>query len=90
MTDYNVTPIEKRPSYLTIKQAVQTYPAVFPTESAVRNLIYKADDRPFTKGVMKGNGFAMALIRLGRKILLDEAKLIEWIESHRKGGHVYA
>lgn len=81
---------EGRPTYLTIKQAVQAYPAVFPTESALRNLIFKADDRPHSKGVMEGNGLSVALIRVGRKILLDEAKLLAWIESHRKGGKTHA
>ena len=90
MSDYKPTPLESRRNYLTIKQAVEVYPAVFPTESALRNLIFKANDRRSSIGIIPGNGLAIALIRVGRKILLDELKLVEWIESHRKGGYVYA
>lgn len=89
MFDYKPTSLESRPNYLTIKQAVAVYPAVFPTESALRNLIFKADERRFSNGVLKGNGLSVALIRVGRKILLDETKLIQWIESHRKGGNFH-
>lgn len=90
MPDYKQTPLENRPNYLTIKQAVEAYPALFPTESAIRNLIFKANDRRSSIGIIKGNGLAIALIRVGRKVLLNELKLVEWVESHSKGGYAHA
>jgi hypothetical protein len=28
----------------------------------------------------------MALVRIGRKLLIDEAKFFDWIEQQQKGG----
>lgn len=72
--------------YLTIKQATRLYNGVFETDGALRNLIWKANDRYSSNGTIKGNGLASAIIRLGRRVVLDEKKLVEWIESHKVGG----
>lgn len=62
--------------------ACKRYPHIFPTEKALRSLIFRAHDRHSSHGVIKGNGLDVALIKLGRKILIDEDKLIGWIYSH--------
>jgi hypothetical protein len=55
------------------------------SEAALRNLIFKADSRHSTKGDIPGNGLieAGAIIRIGRKVLIDEARFFEWVESQQ-------
>lgn len=55
------------------------------TESAIRNLIDKARARRSSRGVIPGNGLieAGALIRIGRRVVLDTDKFRAWVESHR-------
>lgn len=72
--------------YLTIKQAHRKYNGIWETEGALRNTIHKAADRHSSIGVIKGNGLGNAILRIGRKVVLDEEKLVEWIQSHQTGG----
>jgi hypothetical protein len=69
---------------LTVKQFPLRNPAF--TEASLRNLIFKADDRLSSKGVIKGNGLIAcgALIRVGRKVMIDEAKFFAWIDAFGK------
>jgi len=67
---------------LTIRQFSEKHPA-FP-QGGMRNLIFHAEDRKTSKGIIKGNGLEMALIRIGRKILIDEAKFFEWIDIQQE------
>lgn len=54
------------------------------TESTLRHWIFNADESVGSGGtVIPGNGFAPAIIRLGRKILIDLDQLDTWIELHR-------
>ena len=71
---------------LTVPQFNQRNPAF--TESSLRNLIFKADERLGANGTIAGNGLieAGALIRIGRKVLIDEARFFEWIEAQNKRG----
>lgn len=66
---------------LTVCQFHQRNPAF--TEAALRNLIFKADSRESTKGTILGNGLiqAGAIIRLGRKVLIDEDAFFLWIDT---------
>jgi len=54
--------------YLTVKQTAERYPAF--TEGAIRFLIFNRER----------NGFAPVVRKLGKKIILDEAAFVEWIE----------
>lgn len=63
------TEITKPWRFLRVRQAVEAYPF---SEGSLRWLIFNR----------KFNGFEKVLIRVGRKILLDEEKLVEWL---RKG-----
>jgi hypothetical protein len=76
----------QRPVVLTVRQFSQRNPAF--TESALRNLIFKADERPGANCSISGNGLleAGALIRIGRKVLIDEAKFFGWIDAQQKRG----
>lgn len=68
-----------RAIYLTVDQFSERNPAFTPP--ALRNLIFKADSRQSSRGEIRGNGLAEAgaIIRLGRRVLLDEAKFLAWV-----------
>jgi len=77
-----------RREYLTVSQFNQRHKAF--TTSALRNLIYKADERETEHGVIPGNGLleAGAIIRIGRRVLLDEARFFEWVDAKQpRVGH---
>lgn len=69
------------PRIFTVAQFGQRNPAFSP--ASLRNLIFKADERQCSKGVIPGNGLieAGAIVRIGRKVLIDEAKFFEWVEA---------
>ena len=73
--------IPQRPIYLTVNQFSERNPAF--SASALRNLIFKAYPRISTKGTIAGNGMIEcgAIVRVGRKILIVESRLFDWIES---------
>jgi len=70
-------------SLYTVRQLSLAEPAY--SESSLRNLIYNAESRASTKGEIPGNGLieAGALIRCGRKVLLDRAKFLTWARGAR-------
>ena len=56
------------------------------TEPALRHLIFQARSRKATNGdVVRGNGLqeAGAIVRIGRKVLLDLDRFDEWVDRHR-------
>lgn len=63
------------PTLLTVKQFPPKHPAF--TEPAIRMLIFNE----------KQNGLADAgaIVRIGRKVLIDEEKFFDWIESQNAG-----
>lgn len=53
-------------------------------ESNMRAWIFQAEERDGSGGVqMPGNGLAPAIIRIGRKVLIDRREFIRWLENHR-------
>ncbi|HWR76811.1 MAG TPA: hypothetical protein VN283_06355 [Thiobacillus sp.] len=68
---------------LTVRQLADKHPA-FP-QGALRNLIFLAESRNTSKGKIEGNGLAVALVRIGRKVLIDEAKFFNWIDAQQGG-----
>lgn len=70
------------PVYFTVAQFAARNPAF--SESAIRNIVFKADARKSTRGTIPGNGLIErgALLRLGRKVLIHEGRFFQWIESH--------
>lgn len=54
-------------------------------EGAMRALIFKAEPRQSTKGEIPGNGLieSGALVRLGRRVLIDEEKFFAWVRSQQ-------
>ena len=68
---------------LTVRQLADKHPA-FP-QGALRNLIFLAESRNTSKGKIAGNGLDVALVRVGRKVLIDEAKFFNWIDAQQGG-----
>lgn len=73
-----------RQVYLTVEQFSQRNPAFTP--AALRNLIFKADERHSTRGTIPGNGLieAGAIVRVGRKVLIVESRFFDWVESQQE------
>ncbi|PLX76124.1 MAG: hypothetical protein C0607_06055 [Azoarcus sp.] len=66
----------------TVRQVAQAYPAF--TEAALRDLIFKAADRFNSRGDrIPGNGLAEAgaIIRIGRKVLIDFDAFESWLDN---------
>lgn len=68
---------------LTVRQFADKHPA-FP-QGSLRNLIFLAEGRKTSKGLIKGNGLDVALVRIGRKLLIDEAKWFQWVDEQQGG-----
>jgi hypothetical protein len=58
----------------TVRQHAEKHPAF--SQSSLRNLIFNA----------KINGIDAALVRVGRRILIDEAAFFTWIERQNQRG----
>lgn len=59
--------------YITVPQ----WPTIhlWPSKAALRHLIFNA----------KENGFDACIRRIGRRVLLDEAAVLQWIDEHGRG-----
>ncbi len=73
------------PVFFTVEQFAEKHSAF--TQAALRNLIFKADPRKSSIGTIPGNGLreAGAIVRLGRKVLLNESAFLRWISGHGAG-----
>ena len=63
------------------KQLAERNPAF--SEPSIRAHIFKAKDRKTSIGTIPGNGLAPAIIKIGRKVLIDEVKFLEWVLQHQ-------
>lgn len=78
----SVTSLQPRKRLATVAQAAALYP-VF-SQLALRDLIFKAADRFNSRGDrIAGNGLAEAgaIVRIGRKVLIDLDAFEAWIDS---------
>ncbi len=73
-----------RPVFLTVDQFARRNPAF--TRPALRNLIFKAEARQSSRGLVLNNGLkeAGAVLRVGRKVLIDEARFFAWVRSQNE------
>lgn len=69
------------PNYLTVKQLANKYPAF--TESSIRKLIFHAKNHSRSPQHAKTNGLEAAVIRIGRKVLIDEERWLEWLGKQK-------
>lgn len=75
--------MEDSRSLLTVPQFAEKHPAW--SQAALRALILNADDRLNTRGDrIAGNGLAQAILRVGRKVLIDERAFFGWIIEQQK------
>ena len=73
--------IEPRRQLSTIHLFSERHPIFTP--SALRNLVFKAEERDGANGKIPGNGMleAGAIVRIGRKVLIDEDRFFEWVDK---------
>ena len=66
---------------LSVRNFAARHPE-FPA-ATVRDLIFKSEERHTTKGKLPGNGLleAGAILRVGRKVLIDEDRFFTWVDS---------
>lgn len=77
------------PKLATIKNIPSCFPLLGLTAAAIHGHIFKSQDRFDSKGrKIAGNGLAAtgAIIRRGRKILIDVDKYAGWLSSGIAGG----
>ena len=76
------SPTESGSPLLTVRQFATRHPAF--TESSLRWLIFQSQSRDSSKGVIPSNGLHVALVRIGRRVLIDEARFFQWVEAQQK------
>lgn len=64
---------------LSVAQLIAAHPCR--TEGALRAEIFGASARFSSKGVIAGNGLAPAIVRRGRRVLLDEIGYVTWVRT---------
>ena len=69
-------------TFSTVRQFSEKHPAF--SQGSLRKLIHLSTERYSSKGKIPANGLDMALLRIGRKLLIDETKFFEWIEMQSK------
>ncbi len=62
----------------TVRQFSERNPAF--SQGSLRNLIHLSTERYSSKGKIPGNGLDVALLRIGRKVLIEDQKFFEWID----------
>jgi hypothetical protein len=69
----------------TVAQFAALHPAF--TVGGLRNMIFKATPRHSTNGTVGGNGLteAGAILRIGRKVLINEERFFDWIARNAFG-----
>jgi hypothetical protein len=65
-------------SVLSVRQFAAKHPAF--SEGGLRWLIFQAKNRPG----FKGNGLDVAIVRVGRRVLIDERKFFEWLRDQQR------
>jgi hypothetical protein len=81
-------PSAPRRNIFTVRQFSERYPA-FRQVSLRRLIFFSVPGRIDASGrAWPANGFEHAIVRVGRRVLIDEERFFEWIESqqHREGG----
>jgi hypothetical protein len=62
---------------LTVRHFSERHPAF--SQGSLRNLIFLSEGH----GNLSANGLGIALVRIGRRVLIDEQKFFEWVESQQ-------
>ena len=78
--------LEAGPRLATVREIPKILGYQWCTQPALRHLLFEAEDRVSSCGEkIPGNGLTEigAIIRIGRKILIDLDKFDSWVELHR-------
>jgi hypothetical protein len=75
------TPI---PTLLTVRQFSEKHRAF--SQGSLRQLVFASQPHKTSRGLLPGNGIGICLVRIGRKLLIDEAKFFAWLDSQQKVG----
>lgn len=67
---------------LTVPSFSKKHPAF--SQPSLRALIDKARSRMSSRGPIPGNGLSSAIVRLGRRVLLDEEAFFQWLAEQNK------
>lgn len=81
--------VHPRPLY-SVKRFSEKHPAF--SQSSLRNLIDRSRERYSSRGPVEPNGLAVALVRVGRRVLIDEEAFFRWLAEQnlpasRTGNH---
>jgi hypothetical protein len=72
---------------LTVKQVSERHPGI--TERTLRYWIFNATEKRSRDRrrleVVPGNGFDRVILRKGKKVLIDEIALFDWLEKGANG-----
>jgi hypothetical protein len=73
----------QRKKFLTVRQVTELHPGI--SERTLRHWIFGAKERrSWERGEVRtipGNGFDQVMIRKGKKILIDEIALLDWLDG---------
>lgn len=66
---------------LSVSQFSERHPAF--SQAGIRYLIHCADERDRSKGKLPGNGLkeAGAILKCGRRVVIDEARFFAWLDQ---------
>jgi len=85
VSESKTIPPRKKPNRLgTVKKMMADPAYSWATESFLRHSIFNADPKMGSNGAqIPGNGLTPAIIRIGRKVLIDLDEFDRWVEAHR-------
>ena len=90
MTNHQTMPVQMEASQrvlFTVEEFVRLPEFSYLTRSSLRHLIFNSRDRESAGGhVIYGNGLAAsgAIVRIGRRVLIDSQKFREWTMNQRE------
>lgn len=69
---------------LSVRQFSEKHPAFSP--AGLRHLIFLSEERESTKSKLPGNGLkeSGAILRAGRKLLIDEQRFFTWLDQQNR------
>jgi hypothetical protein len=70
---------EPAPTLSTVDQFATRHHAF--SQASLRHLIFQSRQRQSSRGAIPGNGLDKAILRVGRKVLIDERKFFEWLAA---------
>lgn len=74
--------VQSNDTWLTVKLLAEAEQAF--TQNAIRNLIFKAEDRVSSLGVIPGNGLKPHIRRIGKKVLINHGGFRAWLAGGGK------